>query len=135
MAELEAVEPQFGETIVDYTKDRREVTFLLGGEEYVATKPKKSDEWFVELQVALGANNTGTLMVTIDRFFKKIVGDEVHAKIKNRLLDDDDEITWTAMSQSMYDIFEVWTTEADQPVRPTGRPSASSRGRKPTARR
>lgn len=126
---------KYGDAIVEYSKDRREVTFVLGGEEYVATKPKKSEEWFVELQMALSSNDTGRLLSEIEKFFRKIVGAEVHDAIKVRRLDDDDDLTWTEMAKVMYDIFEVWTTEADQPVRPTGRPSASSRGRKPTTRR
>jgi hypothetical protein len=135
MAELEAVEPTFGESIVDYSKDRRELTVLLAGEEYVVIKPKKADEWFVSLQMAIAGSSNIEMIKEMDRFLKKIIGDEVHAKLKERLLDDDDDVTWTAITQVMFDIFEVWTTEPDQPVRPTGRPSASSRGRKPTARR
>lgn len=135
MTELEVVEPKFGDSIVEYSKDRREVTFVLAGEEYLATKPKKVDEWFVELQMALSSGENGRLLLEIEKFFRKIVGAEAHEKIRARRLDDDDDLTWTEMSQVMYDIFEVWTTEPDQPVRPTGRPSASSRGRKPAARR
>lgn len=135
MAELEAVGTKYGDSIVEYSKDRREVTFVLAGEEYVATKPKKAEEWFVELQMALSSGDNGKLLIEIDRFFAKIVGKDVYEKIRARRLDDDDDLTWAEMAQVMYDIFEVWTTEPDQPVRPTGRPSASSRGRKPTTRR
>lgn len=124
-------EHKFGDTIVEYSKDHREVTFLLGGEEYQAVKPKKAEEWFIDINVAMASDDTSQLLLAIEMFFKKVVGNEVYMEIKKRRLDDDDDLTWTNMSSVMKDLFEIWTTEADQPPRPTGRQSASSRGRKP----
>lgn len=128
-------EHKFGETIVEYSKDHREVTFLLGGEEYQAVKPKKAEEWFIDINVAMASDDTSQLLLAIEMFFKKVVGNETYAEIKKRRLDDDDELTWTNMSTVMKDLFEIWTTEADQPPRPTGRQSVSSRGRKPTTQK
>lgn len=123
---------KFGDSIVDYSKDHREVTFLLGGEEYQAVKPKKAEEWFIEINIALASDDTSQLLFAINQFFSKVLGPEASAAIKKRRLDDEDDVTWTDMSTVMKDLFEIWTTEADQPPRPTGRQSVSSRGRKPT---
>lgn len=125
-------EPKFGNTIVEYSKDHREVTFILGGEEYQAVKPKKAEEWFIEITIALGSEGGTKLFMAIEQFFSKVLGSKVHDDIRKRRLDDEDEVTWTDMSEVMKDLFEIWSTEADQPPRPTGRQSASSRGRKPT---
>lgn len=121
----------FGSTIVDYSKDHREVTFLLGGQEYEAVKPKKAEEWFIEINLAMASDDNSLLIYAIEQFFQKVVGKEVHAAIRKRRLDDEDDLAWKDMSEVMKDLFEIWTTEADQPPRPTGRRSASSRGRKP----
>lgn len=140
-ADLEVVETfeepdeNAGKHIIEYTKDRTKIVFELGGEEYTAVKPKKSEEWFIEIQMAMSSEDQGLLLLEIERFFKKIVGTESHAEIKKRRLDDEDELSWIAMSEVMYEIFELWTTEADQPTRPTGRRSVSSRGKRPTTRR
>lgn len=133
--EFETPHKSAGEHIVEYTKDRTKVIFLLGEEEYTAVKPKKSEEWFIELQMAMSADDTGRLLLEIDNFFRKIVGNETAAAIKKRRLDDDDEISWSDMSEVMKEIFEIWTSEADKPVRPTGRRSASSSGKRRTTRR
>lgn len=139
--ELEVVEEDFqepdegsGEHIIEYSKDRTKVIFDLGGEEYTAFKPKKSEEWFIELQMAMASDDSGRLLVQIDSFFTKIVGKEAAAAIKKRRLDDDDDLGWTEMATVMKEIFEIWTSEADKPIRPTGRRSASSRGNRRTTR-
>lgn len=140
--ELEVVDEEFqepdegvGEHIIEYSKDRITVIFELAGQEYTATKPKKSEEWFIDLQAAMSSDNTGLLLMTINDFFAKIVGTETYAKIQKRRRDDEDELTWSMMSEIMKEIFEVWTSEADKPVRPTGRRSGSSRGKRRTTPR
>lgn len=125
----------FGDTIVEYSKDHREVTVLVGGEEYLAVKPKKAEEWFIEINIAMASDDSSQLLYAIEQFFAKVFGPKIHAEIRKRRLNDDDDLSWTQMSEVMKDLFEIWTTEADQPPRPTGRRSVSSRGRKPTTQK
>ena len=124
-----------GKHILEHTKDRTKIIFDLGGQEYTATKPKKSEEWFIELQMAMSSDDTGRLLLEIDRFFEKIVGRTDHLSIKKRRLDDDDALEWSDMSEVMKEIFEIWTSDQDKPVRPIGRRSASSPGKRRTTRR
>ena len=128
-------EVDLGKNILFVSQDRREVRFLLGEKEYTAIKPRKADEWFVELQMAISSDDNGKLLVETDRFFRKIVGDESYKELKDRRLDDDDDLTWTMMAESMYDLFEIWSTEPDQPIRPTGPRSGSGRGKARTTRK
>lgn len=130
-----AAEIEYGKSVISVSKDRREVVFDLGGMEYTATKPKKVEEWFVQLQIAMSSEDMGSLIYEVDRFLAKILGDEQYKGLKARRLDDDDELTFNDMIESMYDLFEIWTTEEDQPVRPTGPRSVSGRGRKRTTRK
>lgn len=124
-----------GKHIIEHSKDRTKIVFDLGGEEYTAFKPKKTEEWFIQLQMAMSSDDQGLLLLEIEQFFKKVVGAETHAAIKKRRLDDEDDLTWLQMSEVMYEIFELWTSEADKPTRPTGRRSVSSTGKRRTTRR
>lgn len=132
--DFQAADESAGQHIIEYSKDRTKIIFELVGEEYTALKPKKSEEWFIDLQMAMSSDDTGRLLVQIDAFFHKIVGDDAYRQIKKRRLDDDDELTWAVMAEVMREIFEVWTSEVDKPVRPTGRRSGSSTGKRRSTR-
>lgn len=125
----------YGKAILSVSKDRREIVFELAGKEYTGTKPKKVEEWFVQLQLAMSSEDTGKLIYEADRFLGKILGPEQYKELQARRLDDDDDLTFNEMIESMYDLFEIWTTEEDQPIRPTGPRSVSGRGRKRTTRK
>lgn len=133
--DYEAPDESAGKHIIEHSKDRTKIIFDLGGEEYTATKPRKTEEWFIELQMAMSSDDQGRLLLEIENFFRKVVGSEVHKEIRTRRLDDDDDLTWAEMAEVMYEIFELWTSEADKPTRPTGRRSASSPGKRRTTRR
>lgn len=128
-------EVELGKSVISVSKDRITVVFDLAGQEYTATKPKKVEEWFVELQLALSSDDEAQLLTEADRFFRKVIGEDSYKAIKMRRLDDEDELTFTKMIESMYDLFEIWSTEPDQPVRPTGPRSGSGRGKARTTRK
>lgn len=127
--------PEFGDTIVEVSRDRKTIVVNLAGKEYTATKPRKTEEWFAEIQMAISSDESGAALAKTDQFIGKILGEDGIKDIRRRRLDDDDDLTWNDLSNLLLDVLEVWTTEPDQPVRPTGRPSASGRGRKPTTRK
>lgn len=130
-------EAEYGEHIVEVSRDRKTIVVNLAGKEYTATKPRKAEEWFVEIQSAVSSEDAGLALVRTDEFLSKILGPDTFKELRTRRLDDDDDLTWNHLSEVLVDIFEVWSTEEDQPVRPTGSRSASgtSTTRKRTTRK
>lgn len=126
---------EYGESILEISRDRKTILISLAGKEYTATKPRKVESWFAELQMALSSEESGRTLNQTDLFLTKILGEDAIKDIRKRRLDDDDELEWDHLTQLLLDVLEVWSTEPDQPVRPTGQRSASSRGRKPTTRK
>lgn len=120
---------------MEVSRDRKTLVINLAGKEYTATKPRKVESWFAEIQMAISSDESGRTLSQTDQFLTKILGEEAIKDIKTRRLDDDDDLEWEHLTQLLLDVLEVWTTEPDQPVRPTGQRSASSRGRKPTTRK
>lgn len=118
--------------IKEASQDRKILTVEIGGKNYTATKPRKSDEWFLDLVVAFSGETDGQSIQVMLDFLAKILGPEQYKDIQARRRDEEDDLTFEILFEALTDAFELWTSEADQPIRPTGQPSVFSMERKPT---